>query len=171
MVIIIVNKDGGEGVDYAVFCRLLDQLKVHLTQGKDLSMEELLEKAKSHERWRNMVVLYSLRSAEDFYVLLRKSNEDLSIRQMLFDLHAALRMPKDPHLRSLTRMLRHLPFYEKTGHNLDSLQLPITTASLQICKLLSSLDRLNRLRGRSRSTEKAKYIAERRSGIRLVGRR
>jgi hypothetical protein len=158
-------------MDYPVFCELLDQLKSHLTRGEELSMEELLEKAKSHERWRNMAVIYSLRSAENFYVLLRKSNDDLSIRQMLFDLHSALSMPRDPHIRSLTRMLRHLPFYEKTAHNLDQLQLPVTTASLQISKLLRSLDRLNRLKGRQRSAEKARYVAERRSSVKLVERR
>ncbi|WP_367760849.1 hypothetical protein [Ammoniphilus sp. 3BR4] len=143
-------------------------MKSHLTRGIELSMEELLLKAKSHERWRNVVALYSLRSAEHFYVLLRQSNYDSDVRQILFDLHAALSIPEDPRLRSLARMLRHLPFYEKTGQSLDRLQLPITTASRQISKLLRSLDRLHRLRGRKISDEKSRYVAERRSSVKLI---
>lgn len=89
---------------------------------------------------------------------------------MLYDLHAALNLPGDPRLKPMTRMLRHLPFYEKTGQHLDQLQLLKTTPSQQINKLLRSLDRLYRLRNRKISDEKRQYIAERRQSVRLVKR-
>lgn len=68
-------------MDYPELCKLLDQLKTHLASGQELSMEDLLEKAKHHERWRNMAALYSLRTPENFFTLLKKSNNDPDVRR------------------------------------------------------------------------------------------
>jgi hypothetical protein len=126
-------------MDYEVFCDLLDELKMRLAEGKNLTMEELFDRSKQGKGWRNFAALYSLRSAEHFYTLLRKSMDDAYFRQMLYDLHVALTLPVEPDIRPLTRMIRYLPFYKQTGKNLDQLGLPYTRASEQINQLLRSL--------------------------------
>jgi hypothetical protein len=131
-------------MDYQVFCELLDELKVRLSEGKDLSIEDLLERSKQGKGWRNFAALYSLRSAEHFYTLLRKSKDDPYFRQMLYDLHVALNLPVETDLRPLTRMIRYLSFYEQTGKNLDQLRLPYTMASEEINQLLRSLNEIER---------------------------
>lgn len=126
-------------MDYQVFCRWLDELKARLCDGKDLSMQELLEKSKQDENWRHFTALYSLRSADHFYTLLRESQNEPIFRQMLRDLHVALNMPGETKVKTLTRMIRYLPFYKQTGKNLDEDKLTSTTASEQIYQLLRSL--------------------------------
>ena len=123
-------------MDYQVFCEWLDELKIRLSEGKDLSIEDLLERAKQGKGWRNFAALYSLRSAEHFYTLLRKSKDDAYFLQMLYDLHVALSLHVEADLKPLIRMIRYLPFYQQTGKNLDQLRLPYTTASEQIHQLL-----------------------------------
>lgn len=126
-------------MNYQVFCELLDELKERLSEGRDLSIMDLLERSKQGKGWRNFTALYSLRSAEYFYTLLHKSKDDAYYRQMLFDLHVALNLPVETDVKPLTRMIRHLSFYKQTGKNLDELQLSYTTEADQINKLLRSL--------------------------------
>lgn len=126
-------------MNYQVFCELLDELKERLSEGRDLSIMDLLERSKQGKGWRNFTALYSLRSAEYFYTLLHKSKDDAYYRQMLFDLHVALNLPVETDVKPLTRMIRYLSFYKQTGKNLDELQLSYTTEADQINKLLRSL--------------------------------
>lgn len=126
-------------MNYQVFCELLDELKERLSEGRDLSIMDLLERSKQGKGWRNFAALYSLRSAEHFYTLLHKSKDDAYYRQMLFDLHVALNLPVETDVKPLTRMIRYLSFYKQTGKNLDELQLSYTTEADQINKLLRSL--------------------------------
>jgi hypothetical protein len=152
------------------YCQMVEALVQHLFYGNLPSMDELVKRAKSHERIRNVMVLYSLTSTDRFYIFLQKSQEDPDVRRMLIELHLALKWPTDPRLRQLTRILRFLPFYERTGLQLDQQNYSPTTASQQVGKLLRSLERLHRLQGRRMTAEKQRYLAERRSNVRLVKR-
>ncbi|RKD27089.1 hypothetical protein BEP19_00515 [Ammoniphilus oxalaticus] len=157
-------------MDYQQYTQSTTELVKHLFYGQIPSMDELIEHAKRHERVRNAMVLYSLNSSEDFYTFLQAANEDPKVQEMLLDLHTALKVPYFPPLRSLTRMLRHLPFYEQTGYTLDRQGNKMTTASQQIAKLLLSLNRLYNRKVRKMSPEKHRYVTERRADITLIKR-
>jgi hypothetical protein len=126
-------------MDYQVFCEWLDELKARFSAGQDLSIHQLLEKSKQDQNWRHFTALYSLRSADHFYTLLRESQKDPVFQQMLWDLHVALNRPVETQIKTLTRMIRYLPFYKQTGKNLDECPLTSTTTSEQIYQLLRSL--------------------------------
>ncbi|WP_027416062.1 hypothetical protein [Aneurinibacillus terranovensis] len=127
---------------YHDFQRIAEQWKKHLVPDDALSFDELLVKSKSNERLRNVLAVYSLKSEEtlnDFYKL---ALEDAQIKQMLVDLHYMLLAPgvSPSSLRSLARMLRFQPAYDKVARMAEA-EAPRKDVGKEMAKVLQSMVR------------------------------